>query len=977
MKKIKIILILLTGFISNSWAIGNSKDANTERDSKINAEVKAWTSHNNHVKFLDNKGQMTDLQGKASAQLLFKVSGSNADLYITDKGLSYVFTQKEKTPNLKSITKGGKPNYKTRYGRALMELVGADIRTENVVKEYASEDVTDYYLPQCPKGVRGVHSYGKITIRNVYPGIDWVFSSSKENASAMMGLEYEFVVHPGADPGQIKLRYHGTEKPQMLSDGSVKVNTVLGNFLEGSPVSFLENEQNQIGTQYIITDNDLSFKVDNYKTDQTLIIDPTLIWSTYFPTVNEFNSIHTDGSHVWVAGTADGTLIPPIISPDPAAFHLDSVISGAFSMYMAEFDTSGRLLWSTYYGGSDFIMPASIYSDGRNVWVYGTTNSPDLPRPIVPGAYNKPIDSISYWSNGEYNFETYVTKFSCNNDSLLWATYYGGVNNEYADNNIVSDGKNVFIAGYTASYNLPVVKPDSGAYSQHYAGGRSDAFIAEFNCDTMSLKWATFLGGSGGSVTDLMIDEAIYSITIDSSHIWVAGTTESYDFPIKNLTGAHNQATKTSAYGTFVSEFNYKSDSMIWSTYYDSAGNNIICDGNKYVYLVPYQLSSATSAEIRRVHGGGQNMCFQGGNVWAAGSTTGVANYTNTFSDSCGYYNLTNAHIDSFYNSDGVISRMDTTGIVHYISFYGSNSGSYYGAWAAHNFIYGGSSPTDITTDGTYIWTIGFGEASDQQLMVNPGGGVYFNNPFATHSNFQPHVVPIISKFLILCPHECPALTWSIGNDVTICSGDSITYCAPEGYGSYAWSNGDTLRCSTIKTPGLYNLQVTDNGGCTAVSNHVTVTNYAPTTIVTSQNGDTLRVYNADNIQWLNNGIAIPGANSPLYVVNSPGTYTVQVVDSNGCTAFSNQINLTGINSVRGSQISVYPNPLSTGGWHVIVDQEMIGSVCELVDADGRVVYSTIINNRQSEIVPNVERGLYLLRLTSATFSFIIKLTKI
>ena len=40
-----------------------------------------------------------------------------------------------------------------------------------------------------------VQTWQKITIKSIYPGIDWVIYSDEEK-----GLKYDFVVHPGADP---------------------------------------------------------------------------------------------------------------------------------------------------------------------------------------------------------------------------------------------------------------------------------------------------------------------------------------------------------------------------------------------------------------------------------------------------------------------------------------------------------------------------------------------------------------------------------------------------------------------------------------------------------------------------------------------------------------------------------------------------------------------------------------------------------
>jgi hypothetical protein len=56
----------------------------------------------------------------------------------------------------------------------------------------------------------GVPLYGGVAYRQLYPGIDMLYGANVRN------LKSEFVVAPGADPAQIRMRY--------LSDGEVRVD---------------------------------------------------------------------------------------------------------------------------------------------------------------------------------------------------------------------------------------------------------------------------------------------------------------------------------------------------------------------------------------------------------------------------------------------------------------------------------------------------------------------------------------------------------------------------------------------------------------------------------------------------------------------------------------------------------------------------------------------------------------------------------
>lgn len=56
---------------------------------------------------------------------------------------------------------------------------------------------------------------------------------------------------------------------------------------------------------------------------------------------------------------------------------------------------------------------------------------------------------------------------------------------------------------------------------------------------------------------------------------------------------------------------------------------------------------------------------------------------------------------------------------------------------------------------------------------------------------------------------------------------------------------------------------------------------------------------------------SIQGATSSDYVAHSTGSYYVAITDSNGCSAVSNAIIITGIEDLRQQFFHIYPNPAS------------------------------------------------------------------
>jgi hypothetical protein len=63
----------------------------------------------------------------------------------------------------------------------------------------------------------------------------------------------------------------------------------------------------------------------------------------------------------------------------------------------------------------------------------------------------------------------------------------------------------------------------------------------------------------------------------------------------------------------------------------------------------------------------------------------------------------------------------------------------------------------------------------------------------------------------------------------------------------------------------------------------------------------------------------------------------------------------------------IYPNPLSSGNWQLITDEELTGKEVKIFDAGGRIVYSSRITNRQMQIDASAfTQGIYLLKLESS-----------
>ena len=219
--------------------------------------------------------------------------------------------------------------------------------------------------------------------------------------------------------------------------------------------------------------------------------------------------------------------------------------------------------------------------------------------------------------------------------------------------------------------------------------------------------------------------------------------------------------------------------------------------------------------------------------------------------------------------------------------------------------------------------------------------------------------------------------TTDIDADKTsFCPGDSTQICAQSGNYNYLWNTGETTSCIYTQAEGAYDVTVIMNDNCTAISNQILISVYPSPSVSISISGDTLRGFGAASYQWLYNDIPIAGANSSIYIVFDPGSYSLQIVDSNGCTATSTPQFVSGINgSIADNYVSIYPNP-SKGNWILTVDNVLLGAEAEVLDAAGRLVFKTEIRNLKSEIAFNAASGVYLLSIKGENYSVIRKLVK-
>ena len=128
-------------------------------------------------------------------------------------------------------------------------------------------------------------------------------------------------------------------------------------------------------------------------------------------------------------------------------------------------------------------------------------------------------------------------------------------------------------------------------------------------------------------------------------------------------------------------------------------------------------------------------------------------------------------------------------------------------------------------------------------------------------------------------------LTPNITGDLSICAGESTQLDAGPGFDTYTWSNSNNGQVITVNSAGTYTVSVTDNAGCSGTAAVTVVQNPNPTPAITGDDSiceGTTTVLSAGSFAQYTWGGDATGFNATLTA--GPGTYSVTVTDSNGCT---------------------------------------------------------------------------------------------
>ena len=450
--------------------------------------------------------------------------------------------------------------------------------------------------------------FHQILSKRVYPGIDVVYYGNDRH------LEYDFVVAPQADLGQIAIQLWGVDDAWLDSDGNLGFRSGERTLSQKKATAYQEvgpNIRSIVDAQYRVTKKSdqtilVAFDIGNYDPLKPLIIDPLVISYSFSRLLGSFGadsaaSVAVDKQgNTYIAGASTGIMgdrdaFVTKLSPagdvaytsylggsgDDSA--LGIAVDGAGNAYIG-----GRTLSSTFNGvpscggsdgfvaklgnygavefvqrlggsGSDTINGLALDSQG-NVYATGTTSSRDL----LSCNHSTRASTINSGalSTQLYGYQdAFIAKLGADG-GVQYEGYLGGSGTDGGQAIYVDGSANAWVAGYSQS------------------SGNLDAFAIQVGANATSVGPSFFLGGSGSDVAT--------GIAVGDSKIFLSGYTSSTDFP----TVRPFQGREANPRGTmgFVSQISKDRGVLQFSSLIGGSGSNEITglaiDAAENVYVV-------------------------------------------------------------------------------------------------------------------------------------------------------------------------------------------------------------------------------------------------------------------------------------------------------------------------------------------------------------------------------------------------------
>ncbi len=251
------------------------------------------------------------------------------------------------------------------------------------------------------------------------------------------------------------------------------------------------------------------------------------------------------------------------------------------------------LNYATYLGGTADDTGNAIAVDGSgDAFVAGSTVSTDFPTGTNGGVTAAPSPNLG---------SAFIAELDPAGTSLLYSTYLAGSTStafEGAFGIALDPSGNVYVTGLTYATDFPTTSANAFNAGPLASNVNGTAYLTKLNptlSGPSSLIYSTYLAGTGGDYGNGVAADA-------AGNAYVAGETDSTDFPTANALQSAPSNAEGTAFLTRIDTTKAGAASLIFSTYFGGNGANwaapapgigygdnawgVATDGSQHAYLV-------------------------------------------------------------------------------------------------------------------------------------------------------------------------------------------------------------------------------------------------------------------------------------------------------------------------------------------------------------------------------------------------------
>ena len=511
-------------------------------------------------------------QGQTDEAVDFVARGGGYSIFVRPGGLTMSLTKRSPA--------AAEDEAQNRSAVVSMDLVGSNAAVSGSGLDRLAGKV-NHLVGERKDWRTGIPIFGRVAYDSVYPGVDLQYYG------AQGGVEYDFIVKPGADPSVISLGFGGTTAMRLADNGDLVLSTEAGDLTQTKPHLYqvVGGQRQEVDGRFVLRPGNLiGFEVGAYDTTKPLIIDPVLDYSTFLGgSANDFGwgiAVDKDG-RTYVGGETSSTVFPRSNDAPPGATKGSASGTDGFILRM---DAEGDALeFVTFIGGTGADSGQDMALDASgNSYLTGSTASTNFP--TSAGAYDTSCGTDGACDGTADHF---LTKLN-SSGSVTYSTYIGGSGIEqHAPGTPYSGSAGIALRGSMAYLHSNTFSEDfpttANAFQTDCAScddGLSDGYLAVIDTSqsgSAGLAFSSYLGGDG--------DEQSKAVALDGggkayvTGITVAGVFDeetgapTNNFPVKSAYQPTYRGGYSDAYLTKIDPFAKAADKTLkYSTFLGGGG---------------------------------------------------------------------------------------------------------------------------------------------------------------------------------------------------------------------------------------------------------------------------------------------------------------------------------------------------------------------------------------------------------------------